>query len=306
MATAIGAVATSPRIAFKSILFPTDFSTPSERALPFAVRLARAYGATIHMLHVLPPQPMSCETPDALARTMETQLEYAQSEVRGLETGLAGISHDVNITRAASVWEAIEESLRTTAADLIILGTHGRTGAEKFLLGSVAEEVFRRSPIPVLTVGPRVNSAVQEPKRFHRILFATDFSPHSLAALPYAIALAQQNRTFLIMLHVMRAPEWHGGEAALGDSFEADTNALAKIVPEDAQLSCCPLTVLAYGKPADRILQIAREDQVDLIVLGLRNSIGNIGAATHLGHAVSHLVVARAACPVLTVRALTS
>src|SRR5579872_3833651 len=303
MATAIGAVATSPRIAFKSILFPTDFSTPSERALPFAVRLARAYGATIHMLHVLPPQPMSCETPDALARTMETQLEYAQSEVRGLETGLAGISHDVNITRAPGVSEAIEESLRTTAADLIILGTHGRTGAEKFLLGSVAEEVFRRSPIPVLTVGPRVNSAVHEPQRFHRILFATDFSPHSLAALPYAIALAQQNRTFLIMLHVMRAPEWHGGEAALGDSFEADTNALAKIVPEDAQLSCCPLTVLAYGKPADRILQIAREDQVDLIVLGLRHSIGNIGAATHLGHAVSHLVVARAACPVLTVRA---
>ncbi|HKV47031.1 MAG TPA: universal stress protein [Candidatus Acidoferrales bacterium] len=303
MATAIGPVTTSARVAFKSILFPTDFSTPSERALPFAVTLARAYGATIHMLHVLPPQPMSYATPDALARTMETQLEYAQSEVRGLETGLAAISHDVNITRAADVWEAIQESLRNTAADLIILGTHGRTGAEKFLLGSVAEEVFRRSPIPVLTVGPSVNSPVQEPQRFHRILFATDFSPHSLAALPHAIALAQQNRAFLILLHVMREPEWRGGEAAFGDPFEADTNALAKIVPEEAQLWCRPLTVLAYGKPADRILQIAREDQVDLIVLGLRNSVSNIGAATHLGHAVSHLVVARAACPVLTVRA---
>lgn len=301
MATVTEAVTTSPRIAFKSILFPTDFSTPSERALPFAITLARAYSATIHMLHVLLPQPMTYATPDTLALSMEAQLEYAQSEVRGLETGLAGILHHVNIVRAGTVWEAIEESLRNTAADLIVLGTHGRTGAEKFLLGSVAEEVFRRSPIPVLTIGPTVDCAVQEPKRFHRILFATDFSPHSLAALPYAVALAQQNRAFLILLHVMREPEWRGGEA-LRDPFETDANALAKIVPQDAQLWCRPLTVLAYGSPADRILQIAREDQADLIVLGLRNSV-NVGAATHLSRAISHQIVARAACPVLTVRA---
>jgi hypothetical protein len=79
--------------------------------------------------------------------------------------------------------------------DLMILGTHGRTGAMKLLLGSVAEEIFRRASVPVLTIGPSVRKGFHSGGQFRRVLLATDFTREAQTAAPYAISMAQENKS---------------------------------------------------------------------------------------------------------------
>ena len=292
------ATSVQTRIAIKNILFLTDFFEPSEAALPFLVSLARGYEARVHALHVLLPEPMAYATPESMAASLDAQDECAQTGKQRLEAQLAGIAHDVSIVRSVNVWEATEDAIRSCAADMVVVGTHGRTGAQKLLLGSVAEDIFRRSPVPVLTIGPSAKIGAHNAGRFYCVLFATDFTAHSLLAAPYAVSLAKENRARLILFHVIRESERQYGAAK--SAVDASTQELEKIVPESAELRHRPEVLLGYGEPAERILQVAREDHADLIVLGV--SSRHLGAATHLGRAVAHKVVANAPCPVLTVR----
>jgi nucleotide-binding universal stress UspA family protein len=89
---------------------------------------------------------------------------------------------------------------------MLVLGTHGRSGVGKLLIGSVAEEVFRRAACPVLSIGPKVSQQPAGEIQFHNILFATDFSENSLAALPYAISLAEEDQAQLTLLYVIGQP----------------------------------------------------------------------------------------------------
>src|SRR5713226_7487812 len=195
------------RITLKNVLFLTDYSAPSEAALPFAVAIAREYGATIHTLHVLTPAPYLNTRPEFCAVAMEADEETAQSEIERVDARLTGLAHESMVVRGFAVWPTVEQVMENCSADLIVLGTHGRTGAQKFILGSVAEEIFRRSSVPVLTMGPNVHSGTHNGAQFHRVLFATDFTPESLAAAPYAISLAQENQARLMLLHVIRDHE---------------------------------------------------------------------------------------------------
>ena len=301
MATAARPVETV-RVAIRNILYLTDFSAPSESALPFAISIARGYGAAIHGLHVVLPEAMSYATPETLALAMDAQDEYARIEKQRLESQLAGVAHEVNIVRDVSVWHAVEEASRSCAADMIVLGTHGRTGTQKLFLGSIAEDIFRRSPVPVLTIGPSAHVGMHNGGRFHCVLYATDFTPEAAAAAPFAISLAQENQARLILFHAIRESGREHGAATAVTAVDSATHKLEGIVPEGAELANRPVMILGYGEPAHRILQVARENHADLIVLGVRDLGGHTGAATHLGRAVAHQVVAHAACPVLTVR----
>jgi nucleotide-binding universal stress UspA family protein len=107
-----------------------------------------------------------------------------------------------------TLWSNLAKAIQEKKIDLIVMGTRGRSGVGKFLLGSSAEEVFRQAPCPVLTVGP--HSPAKAPHEFTRIVFATDFSPESVAALPYAVSLAQECQAHLTLLHVVAEPK--GGE----------------------------------------------------------------------------------------------
>jgi nucleotide-binding universal stress UspA family protein len=288
----------------KNILYLTDFSKPSEAALPFAITCGRGCGAKVHALHVLIPRPYLYTTPELTMPTIQAEEDSAQAEMQRIESQLAGLPHDAAVVRGLDVWPAVEKAIKAEAVDLIVLGTHGRTGAEKLLIGSVTEEIFRRSPVPVLTIGPDVRSSVHSGGRFHRVLFATDFSPESLAAAPYAISLAEQYHSHLALITVLRKPE------ELNDSdkriFELSVaeviHRLYEVVPDDAKLDFSPQVSAEYGEPADRIVEIAKQRGADLIVLGVRGAAGRLGAATHLERATAHRVVAHAACPVLTVR----
>src|ERR1700751_5758666 len=305
------------QVSLKNILFLTDFSEPSEAALPFATSIARGYGARVFALHVFTPDPPVCHMPSKVAiAAIETGEQHAKARV---ESQLAGLEHETIVEWNMGVWEAVQRAIEANRIDLIVMGTHGRTGVEKFFMGSVAEEIFRRSPVPVLTIGPHVRSSVHTGGRFHRILFPTDFSAASEAAAPYAISLAQENKAKLVLLHVMRIPERPSGDGRDnngGNEHERSENEqrrfelsvaetihhLYETVPTDADLYVPPQSLVEYGDPAERILSAAKERLSDLIVLGVRDASGRMGAATHLARATAHKVVAHALCPVLTVR----
>jgi nucleotide-binding universal stress UspA family protein len=215
---------------------------------------------------------------------------------------------------SAELWDAVQKMIEENDIDLIVMGTHGRTGAHKFFMGSVAEEIFRRSPVPVLTIGPHVRSSVHAGGRFHRILFPTDFTAPSQAAAPYAISLVQENNAKLVLLHVMHTlepPNSDGRNKNGGNERERRENdqrrfdlsvaeaihQLYETVPIDADLYFPPQSIVEYGDPAERILSAAKERSSDLIVLGVRDASGHIGAAPHLARATAHKVVAHAPCP---------
>ena len=200
-------VQTSKRIDFKNVLFLTDFSEPSCDALPFATAIARGYGSKVHAVHVLVPSGCTYMTPEAAGILLDDQEEMARTEMARLESQLAGLQRDIVIERGTNLWEIVSRLAKERDIDLIALGTHGRTGLKKALLGSSAEEVFRRSRIPVLMSGPEARIGAHNGGRFHCVLFATDFNAVSSVAAPYAVSLAQENQAQLILLHVLPLPK---------------------------------------------------------------------------------------------------
>ena len=296
------AMATGTRLALKHILFLTDFSEPSEVAIPFAVAIAREYEAKVHALHVLTPVPLAYATPESTAAVIDGLEEDAQVEMQRVDSQFVGVAHETMIVRGESVWSSVQKMLSDREIDLLIVGTHGRTGAMKLLLGSVAEEIFRRASVPVLTIGPAVRKGVHNGGRFHRVLFATDFTPEAEKSAPYAVSMAEEHEAKLLLLHVMRNPDPKATEKKAQDSVANVMHQLYEIVPQAAELWCRPEATVRFGNPADRILEAAKEHDADLIVLGVRDAGGHLGAATHLERTTAHKVVARATCPVLTVR----
>jgi nucleotide-binding universal stress UspA family protein len=290
------------RITLKSILYLTDFSEPSEAALPFAASIARGYRCKVYALHVITPAMYAYATPDLAGIALSAQEECAEREMSKLKAQLTGLPNETIVERGEGVWPSLEQTLKQNDIDLIVLGTHGRTGAEKFLLGSVAEEIFRHSHVPVLTIGPRVHRGMHSGARFHRVLFATDFTPESFAAVPYAISFAQENEAELILFHVIPERAREEGNKWDGISVANALHNLGELVPKEAELWCRPETVVEYGSPAEQILDLAQQRSADLIVLGVRDAANRLGAATHLERTTAHKVVAHAHCPVLTVR----
>jgi len=182
--------------------------------------------------------------------------------------------------------------------DLVVVGTHGRTGIRKLLLGSVAEEIFRLAPCPVLTVELRAHRDVPAQAVLRHILYATDFTPTAERAAAYATSLAQEHQVRLTLLHVVpEATQASRQNTGLLRTFFAKR--LRQLVPPEADLRCDPQFVVEFGSPADGILKVAAEGQADLVVLGVRRSANFPG---HLPPATAYQVVCQAQCAVLTVR----
>lgn len=290
------------RLALKNILVLTDFSEASETAIPFAISIARNYEAKLYTLHVLTPFPLAYAVAEPTMATIEKSEEAAQAGMQRLAAQLVGVPHEAMIVRGESVWSALESVLGDYAMDLVILGTHGRTGALKFLLGSVAEEIFGRASVPVLTIGPLVQKGVHGAGRLQHVLFATDFAPHTQTAAPYAVSMAQENQATLLLLHVMRDPVSRTREKTPQDSAANVMHQLYELVPQDAKLWSRPQPTIRFGDPAERILEVAEEHDSDLIVLGIRGTASHLGVSTPPVRATAHKVVVHAECPVLTVR----
>lgn len=290
------------RITLKNILFLTDFSEPSASALPFASAIGRTYGSVVHALHVLQPSAYAYMTPEVATSLLDDEEDRARGEMQRIEAELTGLSRETIIERGGAVWPVLSKVLKEHEIDLIVLGTHGRTGVQKVLLGSSAEEVFRRARVPVVTIGPGVRNGAHWGGRFRCVLFATDFNAVSTVAGAYAVSLAQESQARLILLHILpklvQKKAGRSGELSIAETIHQ----LHEIVPPDAELWCRPEALVQHGAPAEQILATANLRGADLIVLGIRGVDALTGIATHSNRAIAYDVVAHAPCPVLTVR----
>ena len=289
------AISAGVRISLKNILFATDFSPASQAALPHARSLARKYGAKLYPVHVIHLSPFPNSSPTLAWQAIAAQAaREAREAMDALQPKWEEIPYEALI-RKGQIWTELSRVVTEKEIDLIATGTHGRTGVSKLILGSVAEEIFRHAPCPVLTVGPNVSASSKSVAECHEILYATDLTPHSLAAAPYAISLAQENQARLSLLYVIKDAE----EKLSPDILKTR---LQELIPAEAELWCRPNCFVRHGFPEVEILDLARERAVDLIVLGVRSTHGIPGISTHLPWAIAHRVVNQAHCPVLTVR----
>jgi nucleotide-binding universal stress UspA family protein len=294
------AVAISHRVQLKNIIFATDFSPAATAAMPLAAQLAKSFGAKLFAVHAKTPEIYALPTTEVWPAANAALEENTAELRRTLYNRFPGVDFEVLIGEGG-VWGVIEGVAREKEADLIVVGTSGRRGIGKFILGSVAEEILRRANCPVLTVGPYSPSEPPREAKFKKIVYATNFGEGSPAAAAYAVALAQEYQAHLTLLHVIEHPKT--GELVRPHELEAAAlEHLRRLVPQDAELWCEPKVVVLHGSPAERILETAANENADLIVMGLREAKGLV-RATHLPAAVAHQVVSHAACPVLTVRA---
>jgi nucleotide-binding universal stress UspA family protein len=294
-------VPVSKRIALRNILFLTDFSGPSAMALPYAAMIARAYGAKVTALHIVAPSVYTYMTSEMSATLLDAQEDAAKSEMGRVEAEFAGLPRETMIERNVGVWPALSKILEKGEIDLIVLGTHGRTGMKKVVLGSTAEEVFRRTGVPVLTIGPAVRTDGHN-GRFQCVLFATDFNSVSGSAASYAVSLAQENQSRLVLLHVLPAPKAGKGNKSVELSVAEALHRVEDLLPRDAELWCRPEPVVEHGQASGQILATAERCGADLIVLGVRGMDTLTGLVTRVERATAYEVIAHAHCPVLTVR----
>ena len=298
----MNAIESGTRLALRNILFLSDFSDASELALPFAVNLARQYESKILALHVLTSFPLAYASPESAAATLEAMENGAQEGCQQLESQLLGLDHQTILMRSNSVWPAVDSVLHEHSIDLVVLGTHGRTGALKFLMGSVAEEIFRKCNKPVLTIGPAVRNGVHNGGRFHTILYATDFSREADAAAPYALSFAEESQARLMLLHVLPEPSPKKGPKSPKESVADAMHQMQRLLPKSAANLCRPEAMVRFGRPAEKILECAKESGADLIVMGVRAPGSRMGIESHFESAIAHRVVTQAICPVLTMR----
>jgi nucleotide-binding universal stress UspA family protein len=289
-------------VRLKNVLYLTDFSGPSEAALPFAAALGRKYGAKVHALHVLVPHVSGQSSPVFGAIGVEAEEDTARGEIRRVDSQLIGLDHEAIVERGPGVWPIVARAIQERRIDVLVVGTQGRGGAQRFVLGSVAEEIFRCSPVPVLTIGPAVRSGSHDGARFGRILFVTDFTPDAASAIPYAVSLARENDARLILAHVMPYPDPNKEGGRFEMSVAEVIHHLYETVPKDANLPLLPGVAVEFGETSERIVKVAKERNAHLIVVGIRSARGRVDAATHFGRGIAHQVVACSPCPVLTVR----
>jgi nucleotide-binding universal stress UspA family protein len=295
-------------VRIERILCPLDLSDVSERALDQATGLARWYGATISALYVWPTVPLTISATHAPVTL--TQLDPATR--RGLERELerfvasarqAGVQVNTLVAAGDPTLEILRQADETNA-DLLVMGTRGRAGLQRWVLGSVTEGVLRRAPFPVLTIAAPAQARAS-PADLGTILCAIDFSEASLRALEYGFSLAQEKRARLVLLQVVAGFEGRAEEALfLSPDFagrvaqEAEAR-LRALVPEGADDWCIPESCVRAGSAAREILRVAAEKGADLIVMGVARK----GWFDVLFGSTIRAVERDARCPVLAVPA---
>lgn len=296
-------------VQIRHILCPIDFSDTSRHALEHAVTIAKWYRATLTAFHAIPlamPQPpiffaavVDPTVPsasDRQAREEQLRLWLAPAREAGIETNVCVEEGNAAVRIVAQV--------ASSHPDLLVMGTHGLSGFDRFMLGSVTEKVLRKSTCPVLTIPPTAATSATIP--YARLLCPVDFSESSLAALRFACSLAKESGGTLTVFHVFDWPEREPPELVRVDAermrqyLEADaTTRLNALVADDVKTWCAVSTRTTHGKPYRQILDVAQHDAVDVIVMGVH---GRHPVDMMLFGSTTNHVVRRAPCPVLTVK----
>ena len=292
------------------ILCPVDLSDCSHHALRHALALAAAHRARITILHVF-DAPHAALMPWMGADFPlpgRIQAEEVAEHVR-LFCGQSLDSQKDVVEIVASEGVAAAEIVRMAeelCADLLVMGTHGRSGVERLVLGSVTETVLRSTTVPVMTIP----SPARQPATtsYRTILCPVNFSAASIHGLNYALALAQDEHAQVILLHVIEgfvgaavaADMGHVRVSAYDDYLEADAaTRLKALLANQAGGGGASKQRIAKGRPYREVLAVAADEGADLIVMGVQ---GKNALNRFLFGSTTHHVTREARCPVLTVR----
>ena len=278
------------------ILCPVDFFPASERAVSFAAGLAESYDAELKLLHVVssfvsPYYDVPINTTAVTASIEEGSRRRLDKLLGKLKLSEASVKTDV---KSGDVFDRIEEAIRTYKPDLVAMGTHGRRGAERWIIGSITERLLRRCPVPVLTISSSWKRRA-DPRPRH-ILVTTDFSKGTAAALEYAYSIAKENHAHVTLLNVLEE-----NRALISVDYRkrlARTvqRKLQNLVPQDASRWC--ETRVEAGTPYHVILGMVKKGKFDLIVMNI-HGISMLDRAL-LG-TTAERVLRAAECPVLLI-----
>jgi nucleotide-binding universal stress UspA family protein len=296
-------------VEFKKVLCPIDLSELSIRSLAYAGAFAKLYDGELTALHVVPTfEPMEVRA-GALYDPVRIVNPMSREEV--LERlrqalGAAGVptAHATLVTEAGEDAATIVDQAVTRRSDLVIMGTHGRSGFNRLLLGSVTEKVLRASPCPVLTVPPHAPAARPSDVAIRRILCPIDFSSAALQAFGFALDLARRTNASVNVLYVLEwlpeeeprslahfnVPEYR--QYLMGNARQQ----LEALIAQESPSAATDGTVV-IGR-AHREIVRAADTGVDLIVMGAQGRGGHVLPAFG---STTQQVVRVASCPVLSV-----
>jgi nucleotide-binding universal stress UspA family protein len=278
----------------KNILFATDFSEASMKAFPYVGLLAQKFGASVFACHIITPSSLVAAAPQAAPYLYEAEYNAATKELDNIVSSpqLGGIKTKALLS-SGILGDTLLDEINQNHIDLVVAGTHGRTGFRRFLLGSAVEEVCRVATCPVLTIGPELPGTTT---KFSRILVPTDLSDESMRSLPFVVRLAGEYGSAVTVLHVLPEETANNPEAkklsepvcrSMVNTFEPQLGALKTEF------------VIESGETVDTILRVAREKGSDLIAMGIRSAFL---PGFHVRTSVAYRVMAAANCPVVTCR----
>ena len=296
------------KVNLKTILCATDFSETSDRAAVFAAAMAAEFKARLIVAHVI----------DVGAGAMYGEAFIDPADLKARLENYATEHLDSVIGDRIDEWEPMialgrpaEELSRLAGSegvDLAVAATHGRSGLERFVLGSVTERMMHTLPCPLLVVP---NAPDARPfSGFKKILVGCDFSPDSTLAVEFGFSLAQEFEAELFLTHVIEPDLFHGLLGAGGHKTDRHQREelrdkllkdLADLIPPHAVNWCHPHTTLLAGQPHEELIKYAVINDLDLIVLGIhgRGFVENL-----LVGSTTDRVIRTGPCPVLSVRPL--
>ncbi len=280
---------------FTRILLATDFSSSSVASATFAALLANYYRASLVVAHVI---SVATQAEGVVQKKPGTgKLREAEARLRDFvaNTSLGGCNYET-VVGEGQVWEVLAAMIEEKHIDLVVVGTRGRSPVGKLLMGSVAQRIFNLAPCPVLSVSPRAHTMLGSDRGLSRILYATDFSPESLKALPYAISLGEVSHARVVLMHAPATSEAISNEIIMGYHQH-----LSALIPPEHRHRCESDTLVTVGEPSRAILDAASENNADLIILGSHAYEGTL-SHFQVPISIAYRVVAQAPCPVLRVR----
>lgn len=284
-------------IALRSIMAATDFSATSVSVLTHAAAMARRYRSKLYVVHVISPDIYKSVPPEVMEEALKQTRAYVQDALANqLRLKLLQRLKSEGVIREGSVGPELLRLAAELETGMLVIGTRGHRGLDRLLQGSVAEEIFRQAPCPVLVVPPSANEQAGIPIR--TILYPTSFSENSIRAAPYAFSLARTYRARLILLHVLKETMVQSRDdlARLRKPIE---KRLQELLPAKDGPGREPLLYVEFGPVAKEICRIAWENQGDLIVLGIAGAGATVA---HLAEGLTYKIVREAPCPVLTIR----
>ena len=285
-------------VSVKKILLATDFSSASEKAASYARVLARRFSSTVEIAHVFDPSIVTSYEEAIIGLPVNERRRIASENLERLRDDFSASGIDVRTTSpgghrpSASLLKVAKEH----EGDLIVAGTHSKSGVERLILGSTAEQLIRNAECPVLTVGPHVKPPGDAPLAFQTIVYATDFSAEAAKAAVYALSFAQDSGAHLYFCYVRGLQTDTSWKREFVDG--AFQSALKRLIPECSYDWCNPECVVEHGDAAKAILELATRVQADLIVLGARKASFWL---SYIERGVTPDLLAQATCPVMTV-----